>query len=241
MKALTIILSLLLSLGAINTNAQENEWGYVDSSLVEKAEKFNDRKLIIKTNPLAIISGDVPILSSEFRVLSEWVTGPKASVVVGASYLGFGLIMRQAIDGDSTSTISSWDYKYNGFRVQGGFKYYLKNPNIRITDPDFNPAPQGVYLMPLVSYSKSKLSLRNGSNENYQFVMFSVTANVGIQFLLGKRITMDPYIGLGYKDNQVFYDPGNGTSQITNDTPTEGFIFASPLKINMGFNLGFRL
>jgi hypothetical protein len=234
--------ALLLVLIAISLHAQqESEFGYVDSAFAQKVAKFEGRKIILKTNPAAILSGDIPLLTGEFRILGEWVTGPKTSVVAGVSYLGMGLLYRNFIDNDTTSTasgISSWDYGVNGFRVQAGFKYYLKNPRIPITSPDFNPAPQGIYLQPLFSYSTAKYYIKARPDDYYQFTHWSVTANVGIQFLVGERITMDPFFGLGYKQHKI--DNFGSTAPISQTDLDGSFIYDTNLKINLGFNLGVR-
>ena len=48
-------------MSSLTIHAQnDNEFGYVDTAFAKKAEKFNTRKFIIKTNPIAILSGDIP-------------------------------------------------------------------------------------------------------------------------------------------------------------------------------------
>lgn len=229
-------------MSSLTIHAQnDNEFGYVDTAFAKKAEKFNTRKFIIKTNPIAILSGDIPFFSSEFRLVGEFVTGPKTGLVLGASYLGMGLILRSAIEQDSSGTPtgeSSWDYGFNGYRVQAGFRYYVKNPRLKITDPKFNPAPRGFYLFPLISYSSAKFYQKSDPDDYIQFIHLNVTMNVGVQFLLGDRMTLDPYIGVGYKKNTV--TDRNRTSILDTTELDESFIYGTNIKLNLGLNLGVR-
>lgn len=245
MKILTKTLfsfSLCFFLTASLIAQDDNEFGYVDSSFIKKAENFNSRKLILKTNPLAIISGDIPVFSSEFRLVAEIVTSPKTGVVVGASYLGMGILLRSSYDQDSTFTnqgLSSWDIGFNGFRVQAGFKYYLKNPRISITDPSFKPAPGGFYIFPLASYSRAKYYEKVNKDDYYRLTHWSVTLNFGIQFLMGERITLDPYWGVGFKKNTITDPSGTTPANLVNDL-NDTFIYGNNIKLNMGINLGVR-
>ncbi|UTW62041.1 hypothetical protein KFE98_18825 [bacterium SCSIO 12741] len=235
------VIAFLLFAGSLCAQ-QDSEFGYyVDSNVVRQAEKFRKGNIIIKTNPLAIVSGEIPLYSAEFRLLGEYVTGPRTGVVLGASYLGMGLILRSALDADSINTgYSSWDYGFNGFRLQGGFRYYIKKPGVRLTDPDFKPAPGGFYVMGLVSYSNAKYYLKQYPNEYYRFNFISYTLNVGVQFLLGDKLVLDPYWGLGYKQNQVFEVINQSSRRINDPDLQDDFIFGSNLKINIGINMGFR-
>jgi len=227
----------------ISSFAQDyNEFGYVDSSFIKKASKFNTKKVILKTNPLAILSGDIPIFSSEFRLVGEFVTSPKTSVVLGASYLGMGLLLRAAYDNDTNFTsqgLSSWDIGFNGFRIQGGFKYYLKNPRISISDPDFKPAPGGFYIYPMASYSTAKYYEKVNKDDYFRFTHWSVTMNIGVQFLMGERITLDPYLGVGYKKNTITDSSGLTPADLVEEMK-DSFIYGANLKLNLGLNMGIR-
>lgn len=230
-------LTLLVSL---NLHAQnENEFGYVDKAFIKEVAKFNTRKLIIKVNPLAIISGNIPLYSSEFRLVGELVSGPKTSLILGVSYLGMGPLLRSLLDSIGAPTgQSSWDFGFNGFRIQAGFRYYLKKPRLKITDPKFKPAPRGFYIFPLISYSTAKFYLKSDKDNFDRFTHLSVTMNVGVQFLLGDKMTLDPYWGIGYKKNTIT-DPG-GTSRLSSADLQGDFIYGTNIKLNFGLNLGVR-
>ena len=219
-----------------------SEFGTVDSSFVEKTKNYNNRNLILKINPLAIVSGDIPFFSGEFRVVGEWVTSHKTSVSIGASYLGMSLLQRMAYELDTAfknSGGSSWDYGFNGFRIQAGFRFYLKNPALKISDPNFHPAPKGPYLFALGSYSQAKEYEKANKNDYLLYEHWSITINFGYQILMGDKMTLDPYVGFGYKKNTV-YNSSNIPLSGVFDTPEMVFIYERNLKINLGLNLGFR-
>lgn len=107
-----------------------------------------------------------------------------------------------------------------------------------ITDPDFNPAPRGIYIFPLVSYSQAKLYEKVDKSVYDLFKHYSITMNFGIQFTMGKRVTLDQYVGVGYKQNTVTNQDGGIPNFV--DVSEEQFIYGSNIKLNFGLNFGIR-
>ncbi|MGB0403455.1 MAG: hypothetical protein ACPGEG_05110 [Salibacteraceae bacterium] len=220
-----------------------SEFGYIDSSFAESTKNYNNRNLILKINPLALISGDIPFYTGEYRLVAEWVTSHKTSVTIGVSYLTMSIAERILTELDTTfknAGGSTWDYAVNGYRIQAGFRYYLKPQGLKISDPKFNPAPKGPYIFALGSYSSARSYERAYKDEYLLFTHWSVTMNFGYQILMGEKMTLDPYVGFGYKNNTVYDNKNKIPPKGLLETPEMQFIYGNHLKVNIGINLGFR-
>ena len=203
-------------------------------------KKETGPKFIFKTNPLSVLSGEIPIITSEYRGILEYVADYKSSYTAGISVYTMGPILKTALGQDSAFTgagFTAQDFALLGFRAQLGYRFYplgMANKGaIGSTLP-----PKGVFLFGLVSYSDARLFLRSNSSNQIQFSHFNATANVGYQFVIEKLITFEIYLGTGYKNNQIIEVSRTNRQAIGNQLAPDSFIYDSNLKVNFGFNFG---
>lgn len=230
-----------------------NSFGQIDSefgeapikdSLTTLIKRDNHRtqfpNIILRSNPMALLlTSEIPILTSEWKVESEFSVGPKSGLVLGASYLSMGPVLRTVIDQDTSlahSGYTSNSFAMIGYRVQFGYRYYpkRKKPN----EAGYKPAPFGFYLYPRFSYANSILFLRQNRTDQIRIQFMNVTLNSGYQFLIANFVALDIYFGLGYKKNELFEQNRTNTKKITDQELQDLFIIGSPIKINLGTSIG---
>ncbi len=217
---------------------------FEDAEYVKEEAGIPDKpgpKFVIKTNPLAIISGEIPLFTSEYRLLGEYIPDYRQSYNAGISLFTMGPILRAALNQDSvfaTSGFTSRDFAVLGYRIQAGYRFYplymLKWSYLS----EFVP-PEGFYLYGLVSHSDARFFLRSDPNTQIQFAHTSITLNLGYQLLVEDDITLDFYVGSGYKSNQVLERSAAGSSVITSAFDESTFIYNSNVKINFGIHIGY--
>lgn len=199
-------------------------------------------QFLLKTNPLAIISGEIPVFTSEYRLLGEYIPDNKQSYNFGVSLFTMGPLLRQALDNDSSlagSNISSTDFRVLGYRLQAGYRFYpfylLKKTYLSEIE-----VPEGFYVYGLVSHSDARFYIRNNRTNQIQFSHTSVTLNLGYQLLIVDDIFFDVYAGAGYKNNQVVEISPGSSNVVTREFADIGFIYGTNLKINLGLHIGYR-
>lgn len=153
------------------------------------AEK--DYKFTIKTNPLSALGGPfwvvvIPV-TGEYKAIFEMALSKKASLQVGAGYLGPSLLIN--LDELTSTEGSVSGIKTNGFRVQGMFKYFLSR--------DLN-APEGFYIGPHVSYAEATLKSKDDAADNLKGDKLNVNGVIGYQLITSGGFTLDIYTGLGF-------------------------------------------
>ena len=127
---LAIFSFVCLYLFSCGQGVDDEQFHGVDSLYKAKAKRLVRTRTVLKTNPLAMLMGDIPYVSTEYRLLGEFVTGPKTSIAAGVSYLGMSPWLRAIIENSSNgsgTTLNSWDFAFNGFRLQLGARRYLKS------------------------------------------------------------------------------------------------------------------
>lgn len=118
----------------------------------------------------------------------------------------------------------------NGFRVQGGVRFYPINKTI---------APRGLWLGPHFSYMDFKIKPKNSYSKDYiEAIHLNMNILVGYQFIAG-RVVFDLYTGIGYKKNDWTLHYATGTHRFDDIYGDKYFPFyANPIKLNFGANLG---
>ena len=230
---------LLIALVFINLSLSAQFDDYVDESHVA-VEKNSGPKFVFKTNPLAILSGEIPIFASEYRAVVEYVADYKSSFTGGVSLYTMSPILKAVLDQDSSfvnSGFTAQNFALLGFRLQLGYRIYpMAMVNKSAIDGTF--PPEGFFLFGLVSYSDARFFLRNNRGDQIQFSHLNITANAGYQFVFEELFTLDLYLGTGYKNNQIIEVSRTNRRALSGSITEDTFIYDSNLKINFGINFG---
>ena len=239
---LTLLLCLVVKV-AISQN--HSEYSRSNDSLAfsefsHKIEKLP--KSVLSTNPMSmLLSSEIAFFTSEYRLVGEFVTGQKSSLLLGLSYMGMGPILAAAINQDTSMKqggYNSQNFTMTGFRLQLGYRFYFLKKGIGPNHESYNPATFGFYIFPRLSYSKAEFYLTSQKSDRLRIQFYNASLNTGYQFLVGKHLVFDVFVGAGYKNNQILEINGSSTSQMNDPEIEESFLFGSPLKINIGSAIG---
>lgn len=194
-----------------------------------KPKKEYYQPLVLKLSPTGFLWGGIFPFTSEYRLTVEITSGRTQSEQVAISVLDKNIFLLAA------STVAKDNFKANGWRLQYAHKFYI------IRKKKF--APYGLYVGALVSYARAQVAQDVSAyyrNEYLIFSKFDVDAITGIQIGKFHRVTLDAYIGLGYKKNKALY---HYTSNYTApyDTKDLGTLYNHPLNGVFGINLGYSL
>lgn len=209
--ALLIIIGLVLLLTVSPVSAQE--------SAGDREYNFT-----IKTNPLAALGGPffivvIPV-TGEYKVLFEAAVAEKASVQVGASYIGPSLLLNLDELTSEEGEISG--VKTSGFRVQGMFKYFLSR--------DLS-APEGFYIGPHASFATATLESKDDPTDNIKAQKINLNGVIGYQLITSGGFTLDVFTGVGFVSR---------TWDISgSDFDTETFKDRSSITVPFGFSFGY--
>lgn len=187
---------------------------------------------IIKTNPLAILWGSIP-LTAEYRVMIELTSSRNQSNQIGISYLGKSPVLK--LFEDSIEELNLLIVR--GIRFQASHKFYINKLGDLLGLPYSEYAPHGLYISPHLSYSTAKFSTKflNSQDVFIKGTHFNVNLLAGYQ-LIRDFWALDFFAGLGYKKNTwIEQDQQNSININTSDF---GKFYNSPVKLNLGFNVG---
>ena len=150
---------------------------------------------IIKTNPLTILWGSIP-LTAEYRVMVEQTSSKNQSDQIGISYLGKSPVLKLFEDSTEDSNLLI----VRGFRFQASHKFYINKLGDLLGLPFSEYAPHGLYISPHLSYSTAKFSTKflNSRDVFIRITHFNVNFLVGYQ-LIHDFWALDFFVGLGYK------------------------------------------
>jgi hypothetical protein len=228
-------------LGSAGLFAQDFE--YIDSAQIRnlRQKQVLKREIILKTNPGSILFGHFFPVCSEYKMVAEAVVSRLGGVHLGLSYYAMSPWLKSVINNDSSMAnagLKATDFAMNGFRFQVGYRFYLADPTVPKAER-MAGAPGGFYLMPHYSYSQIELKYKGGGYRE-RFYLQNLTVNFGYQVILDPRWVLDMYIGAGYKNNKVLTD--HGGRWVANKTYAEEvpILFRNPVKLNLGFMLGYR-
>jgi hypothetical protein len=195
-------------------------------------KEYHPPPLLLKTNPLAILWGPIP-LTAEYRLVAEITTGRRQSAQIGISYLGTSLAWKTV---ETVAQVpNKYQFRIKGWRIQVAHKFYLINRK--------KYAPFGFYISPNVSYSNAQISIglqRYYRQSYYDFRHFNANLLIGVQMGRNSRLTMDIFSGIGYKKNTVFYH-FNSSRIIQYDTKEFGEFYNSSVKLLFGINFGWAI
>jgi len=224
--SILIFLLLLLMLGKTYVLAASD----ADTlKLIAPERKGYYQPLVIKTSPTALLWGGIFPYTTEFRLMLEVTSSRTQSEQVSISYLGPNFLLA------TVAAVSNIKFKASGWRLQYAHKFYL------IRKKKF--APYGFYVAPLVSYANARIFLGRQSyykREYLDFRHFNINAIIGIQIGKFHRVTMDSYVGLGYRKNRVYAHYANNTV-VPRNTADFGELYNLPLNAVFGINLGYSL
>jgi len=185
---------------------------------------------VFKTNPLRVLWGPIPF-TSEFRLVVEQTIHPKQSFLLGLSYLGKSPFIYLIEDSAFRSANSKIIIR--GFRVQVAHVYYPSKQTL---------APNGFYISPSISISSAKLS-NHYAYKNFGYyvnaVYYNASVLTGYQLIFDDNIAIDMFLGLGYQEK--IWTEHNLSKRFFRvvDNDEIGVIFKTPIKITLGFNVGF--
>jgi len=143
--------------------------------------------VVIKTSPLAMIAWQLT-LTGEYRLVGELMTGRIHSFQLGASYL----VKREFFDYHEMSKPANYEIAGKGFRIQGAYRIYLHNDDFW---------PEGFYLSILGSYAYMRFNYEDYPNNFQSLRHFNINALFGQQILIADRVSMELFMGIGYKNN----------------------------------------
>lgn len=210
MKKIALIVLCMGSLLA--ANAQRNTGA---------AGAYEGPKFVIKTNPLPMLGGQIP-LTNEYRLVFEMKTGAKQSVQLYGSYMGkspfLSLVERYSYELDDNFRLG-----VSGFRVQAMYKFYLLNKS---------EAPEGLYVGPNISFATAKMWDKNYTPD-YVHAYYTSGSIIGGYQLIAGHFAFDVYAGLGLKRNVYKVN-----LQDASDFPIDRLGWWGP-KFTFGFNLGY--
>ena len=229
---ITILLIFIIHypLFIIHSHGQEAE--IISVGAHQPADNPQTVNTVIKTNPLAILWGSIPF-TAEYRVMIELTSSKNQSNQVGISYLGKSPVLKLFED-----TIQNLNLLIvRGFRFQAAHKFYINRPGGPLGLSYSEYAPHGFYISPHISYSSAKFSTKFFNSRD----VFIKGTHLNINLLFGYQLITDfwafeIFAGLGYKKNSwIRHDQQNNINMNTSDF---GNFYNSPVKINLGFNVG---
>lgn len=223
----TIILLFLQGLcGGIHLSAQEMDTLRLNPI---KPKKEYYQPLVLKISPTAFLWGGIFPYTSEYKITIEVTSGRIQSEQISLSVLDKNVFLSAA------ANITRNNLTVNGLKLQYSHKFYI------ISQRKF--APYGFYVSPMVSYTRAEISLDLSSyyrNEYIIFSKFDIDAVAGIQVGKFHRITLDSYMGFGYKKNRAFYHYTSNNTALY-DTKDLGSLYNSSLNAIFGVSVGYSL
>lgn len=232
-KSLFVILlsSLLSVMFCFCAFSQENQ-SMLSQTKVNKEDlkKMKAVTFILKTNILPIIYGPIPY-TGEYRLAGEFLVGKKSSITASAAYLGKGLLY-MATENAARSQNNNGGQKItiNGFRIQGGYKYYLYNKPYTL---------KGVFVSPNVSYGSAKYYYKSNPADFLKMTKFQTNLYIGGQVAIANRYCLELFLGPGFKINRAYETDNN--SIISIDTQDMGILYNTNFSLVFGFNFGIAL
>jgi hypothetical protein len=234
-----VLIHIIFAVVSLSLFAQEKKQPLIlpgDSVNLKAAYplKFNN---VIKSNPVAVLMGQIPF-TGEYRAMYEYTKSPSQSSMIGVSYLGKGILIRM-IEMDTNFTNRNIKLVVRGVRLQAAHRFYLTGIG-KFFSKDYEYAPLGFYISPHISYASAIISSKFLSTYDIfiRATYFNVSLLSGLQMELFDGFVIDAFTGLGYKKNTLYehYSPGQSRpSKDADDIP----FFNSNIKFSLGFNVGY--
>jgi hypothetical protein len=190
---------------------------------VVMAQEDNNFRFTLKTNPLSALGGPLFIaivpICGEYKIIFEAKTAAKQSVETGFGYLGSSVLLNlNEIASDSVESI-----KTTGFRGQVAYKFFLTK----------DPAPEGFYVGPHVSYARATIKNSDNTDENFTASKLNVNVLFGYQLITSGGFTLNIYTGLGAKMRD--YSFAEGSESIFDFDTGKGFTPNVPFGFTFGY------
>ena len=184
-------------------------------------------KALIKTSIFSPFTWQLPF-TGEYRLLGEFMTTKNQSVQLGASYLTRSLFLVMLQNAPSNS--GGDKISMNGYRVQAAYKFYLVNSKMR---------PEGIFIALHSSFATQRIHFKDYPDDYQTMTHFNVNLLIGGQFVIANRISMEGFMGPGYKNNSYgsYARPGYEVMNFSELFPTLKWNF----KFNLGMNIGIAL
>jgi hypothetical protein len=223
-KYILICLCLLFMMLPDRLSAQ----GDIRDSLMEaRFGRNRPARAIIKTSPFAIFYWQIP-MTGEYRLNGELMSGKKHSLSAGASYLTRSLFL--AIAQSLPANKGAARVGANGYRVQGAYRYYLLNKPFR---------PEGLYVSLHASFASVKFNFKDYPDDYQLLQHFNLNLLVGGQLIIANRVSLELFLGPGYKNNAYISRCRPGYEPI--DTENLFPMLRKHFKFNLGMNIGIVL
>lgn len=196
-------------------------------SIKAKMSSPQDVRQVVKTNPLPMLWGPIP-LTSEFRIIQEITTGPYQSMQVGFSLLRKSPIF--ALFEDTLLKGANDRYTVKGWRFQFAHRFFV---------PGLGYAPTGIYVSPSFSFSRAIISTQMAIRQGYYLsaTHYNLSALIGTQVLVLDGFTIDFFTGLGYQ-NRIWKEVDEQNNKTRNISMKELGLRDTHLKVSLGFNIG---
>jgi hypothetical protein len=186
--------------------------------------------MVFKIAPQMWFVGPIPS-TGEYRGSLEIAIGLKHSVQIGVSYVTKSIftLLLEALEPDS---VKGQSYSIKGFRFQFAYKFYPFGA--------YKNAPEGFFVGPHISYSKAYFHINQTSPKysDYSATYANIALIFGYQFIVGDKMSIEIFQGLGYRDNRL-RDEYSGVEEKLNYNPDYTPI-PGDLKIYFGANIGFN-
>jgi hypothetical protein len=222
-RALHVILMVLLF---ANLHAQQTKV-VRDSIMDARLGGMRPVKVLLKTSIFAPFSWQIP-LTGEYRLAGEIMCGRRQSITAGASYLTrsvfFALSQKVGVNAGTTKV------QGNGYRIQAAYKYYLVSRKYR---------PEGIFLALHASLAEIHFNYKGFPDDVQKLRHFNVNLLFGGQFLIKNRVSIELFLGPGYKMNTYTSLARQGYEVM--NFATLGENFRSHFKMSAGMNIGIAL
>ncbi|GAB5539610.1 MAG: hypothetical protein Salg2KO_17130 [Salibacteraceae bacterium] len=196
------------------------------------------KTVFLKLNPLALLSGTIPVYSGELRGVAEIVASERATYSFGGSFLYKSPIFEPLLSGPLA--VGGNNDRLWGYRFQTEFRYYyLKFTNKKKLSKIL--IPSGLYASLHGSYASAVYRDRDNPFPYYEFLQVDANVLVGMQVMISDAVGLDMFTGLGYKNYAITRKIGSNSRLI--DPVVAGFFepYYWPIKFKLGTALVFGL
>jgi hypothetical protein len=221
-----ILFVLLLMIISHKAHSQQHRT-VKDSIMNANLGREKPVKALLKTSILAPFTWQVP-LTGEYRVLGEMMIGKRQSAQVGASYLTrsvmFALTQKMGANAGNAKVAG------NGYRLQASYKYYLVSQPYR---------PEGIFVSLHSSLALIRYSFKDFPNDYQTLQHFNINLLIGGQVLIANRLSIELFVGPGYKANSYVTHARPGYEVL--DFNQLGASYFKHIKLSAGMNIGVAL
>lgn len=213
-------------------------WSQGDTSLPEPRQHPDK---IVKSNPLTTIWGTLPF-TAQYRLGVERILGREMTTQLDISYLGKSPLLRLVEDSLFQRTGRRYNFRVSGWSIRLWYKWYLTGlmDEGRLPRNGGDYAPWGYYISAYFSHSYAHLrprSLNNAGPIDLRMRHTNVNLVIGQQYLVLDRVSMDVWLGLGWKQNTWHRkDHHNRIHRVPQD---EMMFYGGDYRLSTGLSIGY--